>query len=135
MSPYVSGHICNTEHLASHHWIVFELDIICLYQSMNYYILFGQRLSASQTQIFSHYGSDSQMVLRTGASQDVVRYAANIINVYFKNEKKPIYIEILIRSSKYIHIILIFCTSCARKFVFVLRCTPIQKIENHCTMR
>jgi hypothetical protein len=39
-----------------------------------------------------------------GAPQEVARCAANIMKVYFKNEKKPIYIEIFIHSLKYINI-------------------------------
>jgi hypothetical protein len=44
------------------------------------------------------------------------------MKVYFKNEKKPICIGILIRSLKYINIFLILYTQCARKCVYVLQC-------------
>jgi hypothetical protein len=53
--------------------------------------------------------------------------AANIMKVYFKNEKKPICIGIFIHSLKYINIFLILYTKCARKFVYVLQCAANQK--------
>jgi hypothetical protein len=48
--------------------------------------------------------------------------AAKIMKVYFKNEKKPIRIEIFIHGLKYINIFLILYTMCARKFLYVLQC-------------
>jgi hypothetical protein len=67
-----------------------------------------------------------------GAPQEVARCAAYIMKVYFKNEKKPICIEILIRSLKYINIFLILYTKCARKCLcFTVRREP-KKCENHC---
>jgi hypothetical protein len=45
-----------------------------------------------------------------GAPQEVARCAANIMKVYFKNEKKAIFIEIFIRGLKYINIFLILYT-------------------------
>jgi hypothetical protein len=57
----------------------------------------------------------------------VARCAANIMKVYFKNEKKPICIEIFIQSLKYINIFLILYMKCARKIVYVLQCATNQK--------
>jgi hypothetical protein len=57
----------------------------------------------------------------------VARCAANIMKVYFKNEKKPTRIEIFIHSLKYINIFLILYTKCTRKFVYVLPCAANQK--------
>jgi hypothetical protein len=53
--------------------------------------------------------------------------ATNIMKVYFKNEKKPICIEIFIHSLKYINIFLILYTKCARKFSYVLQCAANRK--------
>jgi hypothetical protein len=53
--------------------------------------------------------------------------AANIMKVYFKNVNKPICMEIYIHGLKYINIILILYTKCARKFVDVLQCAANQK--------
>jgi hypothetical protein len=50
------------------------------------------------------------------AVQEVARCATNIKKVYFKNEKKPICIEIFIHSLKYINIFLILYMKCTRKF-------------------
>jgi hypothetical protein len=55
------------------------------------------------------------------------RCAANITQMYFKNEKKPICIEICIHSLKYINIFLILYTKCVRTFVYVLQCAANQK--------
>jgi hypothetical protein len=60
----------------------------------NKYNIKGETLS---TVIPTIYGSDSQTVCRK-------RCAANIMKVYFKNEKKPICIEIFIHRLKYINI-------------------------------
>jgi hypothetical protein len=49
------------------------------------------------------------------------------MKVYFKNENKPICVEIFIHSLKYINILLILYTKCARKFVYVLQCAANQK--------
>jgi hypothetical protein len=57
----------------------------------------------------------------------VAKCAANIMKVYFKNEKKPICIEIFIHSLKYINTFLILHTKCARKFVYVLQCAANRK--------
>jgi hypothetical protein len=67
--------------------------------------------------------------------QEVARCAVNIMKVYFKNEKKPICIEIyyiffifiFIYSLKYINIFVILYTKCARKFLYVLQWTANQK--------
>jgi hypothetical protein len=50
------------------------------------------------------------------------RCAANIMKVYFKNENKPIFIEIFIHGLKYtsINIFLILYTKCARNFLYIL---------------
>jgi hypothetical protein len=53
------------------------------------------------------------------------RCAANIMKVYFKNEKKPICIEICIHSL--INIFLILYMKCARKCLYVLGCAVNQK--------
>jgi hypothetical protein len=53
-----------------------------------------------------------------GAPQELARCAANIMKIYFKNEKKPICIEIFIHSLKCINIFLILYTKCARKFLY-----------------
>jgi hypothetical protein len=54
-----------------------------------------------------------------------VRCPANIIKVYFKNENKPIYLEVFIHNLKYINIFLILCMKCARKlFRFTVRREP-----------
>jgi hypothetical protein len=66
-----------------------------------------------------------------GAPQDVATYAANIMKVYLKNEKKRVYIEIFIHSLKYINIFLILYKKCARKCLYVLQCATSQnKFEN-----
>jgi hypothetical protein len=57
----------------------------------------------------------------------VARCAANIIKVYFKNEKKPICIEIFIPSLKYTNIFLILYTKCARKCLCALQCAANRK--------
>jgi hypothetical protein len=49
------------------------------------------------------------------------------MKVCFKNDKKPIYIEIFIHNSKYIKVFLILYTKCARTFVYVLQCAANQK--------
>jgi hypothetical protein len=59
--------------------------------------------------------------------QDVARRAVNVLKVHFKNEKKPICIEIFIHSLKYINIFLILYTKCARKFLYDLQCAANQK--------
>jgi hypothetical protein len=67
-----------------------------------------------------------------GAPQEVARCVANIMKVYFKNEKNPICIEIFIRGLKYIYIFLILYTKCARNFLcFTVRREP-KTFENHC---
>jgi hypothetical protein len=63
----------------------------------------------------------------TGGSKEVARCAANIMKVYFKNEKEPICIEIFIYGLKYINIFLILYTKCARKCLYVLQCTVNQR--------
>jgi hypothetical protein len=50
------------------------------------------------------------------------------MKVYFKNEKKPICIEIFIRSLKYNNMFLILCMKCARKFLYVLQCAMNQNV-------
>jgi hypothetical protein len=62
-----------------------------------------------------------------GAPQEVARCAVNIMKVYFKNETKPICIEIFIHGLKYINIFLILYTKCARKFWYILQCAANQK--------
>jgi hypothetical protein len=57
----------------------------------------------------------------------MTRFAANIMKVYFKNEKKPICIEIFIHSLKYINTFLILYTKCAREFVYVFQSAANQK--------
>jgi hypothetical protein len=61
-----------------------------------------------------------------GAPQEVARRVANIMKVYFKNEKKPICIEIFIHSLKYINIFSILYTKWARKLLYVLLCAANQ---------
>jgi hypothetical protein len=62
-----------------------------------------------------------------GAPKEVARCAANIMKVYFKNEKKPVCIEIFIHSLKHINIFLILYTKCAKKCVYILHCAANQK--------
>jgi hypothetical protein len=62
-----------------------------------------------------------------GAPQKVAKCAANIKEVYFKNEKNPFFIEIFIHSLKYINIFLISYKKCARKLLYVLQCAANQK--------
>jgi hypothetical protein len=49
------------------------------------------------------------------------------MKVYFKNEKKPICIEIFIHSLEYINIFSILYTKCVRKFLCVLQRAANQK--------
>jgi hypothetical protein len=53
--------------------------------------------------------------------------AANIMKVYFRNEKTPISIEIFIHGLKYCNIFLILYTKYARKYLYVLQCAANQK--------
>jgi hypothetical protein len=69
-----------------------------------------------------------------GAPQEVAKCTANIMKVYFENEKKPICIQIyyihdliFIHSLKYINIFLIVYTKCARNFLYVQQCAANQK--------
>jgi hypothetical protein len=55
------------------------------------------------------------------------RCAVNIMKVYFKNENKPICIEIFIHRFIYINIFLILYTKWAKKLLYVLQCTANQK--------
>jgi hypothetical protein len=56
--------------------------------------------------------------------QEVDRCATDFMKVYFKNEKKPICIEIFIHSLKYINL---FCTGSAPENFYVLQCATDQK--------
>jgi hypothetical protein len=62
-----------------------------------------------------------------GDPQEVARCSANIMKVSFKNERKPICLEIFIHSLKYINMLLILYTKCARKLLYVLQCAANQK--------
>jgi hypothetical protein len=73
-----------------------------------------------------HFGCLRQW-FSNGALREVARCAANIMKVCFKNEKKPICIEIYIHRIKYINIFLIFYAKCARKLLYVLQCAANQK--------
>jgi hypothetical protein len=66
------------------------------------------------------------------ASLPEQRRAFLLVKLYFKNEKKPICIQIFINGLKYINIFLILYTKYARKFVYVLQCAANQKsFGNH----
>jgi hypothetical protein len=64
----------------------------------------------------------------------VARCAANIMKVYFKNEKKSICIEIFIHSLKYINIFLILYTKCSRKLYMFYSAPRTKKFEDHCSI-
>jgi hypothetical protein len=90
-------------------------------------LIIQQHLLKSSNAEFKKSGQRLGQWFSNGEPQEVARCAANFIKVYFKNEKKPIRIEIFIASLKYINIFLILYKKCARKCLYILQWAVNQK--------